>query len=413
MSRPARAWIETGGEYQMDVDGMASPVRSADFKNAKEALLAFVQRAIRTRSFSDAEGELALLIKQEMEALGYDEAFIDPTGNVIGKIGSGARVIHFDSHMDTVMVNDADEWQAGPFSAEIRDGYVWGRGSVDMKSALCASIYAAARARGLGYTEDKTIYVTGTVCEEYCDGESLKQLYHNLSLKPDYCVICEPSDNVVTLGHKGKAQISVTAHGVSAHGSAPEKGMNAVYEMAGIISRVDALNSSLYREGRPHGTVVLSDIFCVSASLNAVPSSCSIYLDRRLAAGETLKQVEGEMARLVGGKDADWQVGTLRRTTWKGRELTYEPMHDPWSIDKAHPLAQALCRAYRSVYGRAPSEFDFWDFSTNGVAPVAMGVPTIGFGPGEYKLAHMRDERCSLAKIEEACQVYCQLIGEL
>ncbi len=381
--------------------------------NNKDNLLKFIQKSIQTRSYTDEEGDFVNLIKTEMEQLGYDEVTVDSTGNVIGRIGSGDKIIHFDSHMDTVQVNDSDEWKFPPFSGEIYEGYVWGRGSVDMKSALCASVYATARAKELGYTEGKTVYVTGTVCEEFCDGESLKNLYDELRIRPDYCIICEPSDNIITLGHKGKAQIRITTHGASAHGSAPEKGVNAVYEMAEIICRVDELNKSLYAENKPHGTVVLSNISSVSASLNAVPNECSIYLDRRLALGESLEQVKDEISKLIEGKNASWEVGTLYHTTWKGKELTYEPMHNPWTIEKNHILAQSLIKACESVYNEEPSKFDFWDFGTNAITPVAMGIPTIGFGPGEYKLAHMRDERCLVDKINEAYLVYCNLIKEL
>jgi len=381
--------------------------------NETENMLAFIQKAIQTRSFSDQEGAMASLLKDEMNKLGFDEVVIDSTGNVAGRIGNGGKIIHFDSHLDTVQVNDPDEWQIAPFSGEIVDDYVWGRGSVDMKAALGASVYAAVIAKKLGYAADKTIYVTGTVCEEYCDGENLKHLYQELSLRPDYCIICEPSDNVITLGHKGKAQIRIKTHGVSAHGSAPEKGVNAVYEMAEIISRVDALNKSLVKVGAKHGTIVLSDISCVSASLNAVPSECAIYLDRRLVLGESLEQVKNEMAALIAGKNASWEIGTLHHTSWKGKALDYQPMHDPWSIDADHELAKALRAAYKAVYQRDTTTFDFWDFGTNAITPVSMGIPTIGFGPGEYKLAHMKDERCAVSKIEEACQVYCQLIKAL
>ena len=379
----------------------------------KQELIDFAQRAVQTRSYSDEEGAFAKCIQAEMQKLGYDEAVIDSTGNVVGRIGNGKKIIHFDGHMDTVKVNNPEEWQQDPFGGKIVDGWLWGRGSVDMKSALCSSIYAAAQARDLGYTEGKTIYVTGTVCEEYCDGENRKQLYAERGLRPDYCIICEPCDNVITLGHKGKAQVRIRTHGVSAHGSAPEKGKNAVYEMAEIISRVEALNKSLYRENAPHGTIVLSDISCVSASLNAVPSECAIYLDRRLMLGETLEQVKAEMEQLIAGKNADWEVGTLHHTTWTGAKLTYEPLHNPWKIAEDHVLTKALRRAYQGVYGQPPDRFDFWDFGTNAITPVAMGIPTIGFGPGEYKLAHMTDERCSVKKIEEACDVYARLIQEL
>lgn len=376
-------------------------------------LIKFVQKSVQTRSYSDEEGNFANLIKTEMEKLGFDQVFIDSTGNVVGKIGNGPKIIHFDSHMDTVEVNDEKDWQQPPFSGNIVDGYLWGRGSVDMKSSLCASIYAAAIARDKGYIDKKTIYVTGTVCEEYCDGENLKHLYEELSLKPDYCIICEPSNNVITLGHKGKAQIRIKTYGVSSHGSAPEKGVNAVYEMAEIISRVDKLNKSLYKEGKPHGTIVLSDISCVSASLNAVPSECSIYLDRRLTFGETLEQVKSEMDELIKDKNASWEVGTLHHTTWKNKKLEYQPMHEPWMIEKDHILAKSLIKAYEDVYKKEPEEFDYWDFGTNAITPVAMGIPTIGFGAGEYKLAHMVNERCKVEQIEEACEVYCNLIKEL
>lgn len=376
-------------------------------------LIKFVQKSVQTRSYTDEEGNFANLIKLEMEKLGFDQVFIDSTGNVVGKIGNGPKIIHFDSHMDTVEVNDEKDWQQPPFSGNIVDGYLWGRGSVDMKSSLCASIYAAVAARDKGYIDGKTIYVTGTVCEEYCDGENLKHLYEELSLKPDYCIICEPSNNVITLGHKGKAQIRIKTYGVSSHGSAPEKGVNAVYEMAEIISRVDELNKSLCKENKPHGTIVLSDISCVSASLNAVPSECSIYLDRRLALGETLEQVKSEMDELIKNKNASWEVGTLYHTTWNNKKLEYQPMHDPWKIEKDHILTKSLIKAYEDVYKKEPEEFDFWDFGTNAITPVAMGIPTIGFGAGEYKLAHMVDERCKVEKIEEACQVYCNLIKEL
>lgn len=376
-------------------------------------LIEFCCKAVRTRSYSDEEGDFARLIIEEMKSLDFDEAYIDPAGNAVGRVGNGSTVIHFDGHMDTVEVNDGEHWEVPPFDGRIVDGMLWGRGSVDMKSALCAAIYAAAHAKKEGRLEGKTIYVTGSVCEEYCDGECLRHFYADRDIKPDYCIICEPCDNVITLGHKGKAQIRITTRGLSAHGSAPEKGINAVYEMAEIISRVDELNKKLSAKKGSHGTVVLSDISCVSASLNAVPDSCSIYLDRRLALGETIGEVKAEMDALIAGKDAYWEVGTLYHTSWNGVDLVYEPMHDPWVIDREHPLTKSLERAYEKVMGYAPQEYDFWDFGTNAVIPVGMGIPTIGFGPGEYKLAHMRNERCAVDKIKEACAVYRELISEL
>lgn len=378
----------------------------------RQGLIDFYQRCVRIQSFSDEEGELANCILDTMKALDYDEAWIDGAGNVVGRVGEGDTVIHFDSHMDTVRVNDAELWQQPPFAGEIVDGVLWGRGSVDMKGGLAASVYAAALAKKLGLLSGKRIYVTGSVCEEYCDGVCLEHFYADSGVKPDYCIICEPSDNVITLGHTGKVQARITTHGVSAHASAPEKGVNAVYEMAEIISRVEELNRELgKRQGA--GTIVLSHISCETASLNAVPSACEIYLDRRLRLGESTAQVRAELDALVAGKNADWAPGTLVHESWTGRELVYEPMHEPWSIEKDHPLTRCLIAAHESVFGCAPERWDFWDFGTNAIVPVSMGVPTIGFGPGEYKLAHMRDERCSVEKVWEACRFYTEVIERL
>ena len=379
----------------------------------EKELIEFARQLVRLQSYSDNEGAVAEAVAAKMRELGYDEAFIDSTGNAVGFIGGGERLIHFDSHMDTVEVNDAEAWLLPPFAAEIKEGRLYGRGSVDMKSALAASVYGAALARELGHTKDKRICVSGSVCEEYCDGENIKMMYRELSLRPDFVVICEPSDNVITLGHKGKAQMRIRTHGLSAHGSAPEKGINAVYEMAEIIGRVEALNKRLTDEGSPHGTIVLSDISCVTASLNAVPSEAEIYLDRRLVLGETEEKVRAEMEELVRGKRASWETGTLRRTSWKGAPLVYEPLHMAWKLDEGSPLFSAANAAYTETFGKAPERYDFWDFGTNAVTPVSMGIATIGFGPGEYKLAHMRDENCEVEKITDAAKFYAALIGRL
>ncbi len=383
------------------------------FEEFGNELIDFYRQSVRTRSYSDEEGDYARLILAKMKELGFDEAWIDPAGNVAGKVGDGPNVIHFDSHMDTVHVNDAEHWRAPPFDANLLDGFVYGRGSVDMKGGLSASLFAAISAKRHGLLAGKTVYVTGSVCEEYCDGVCLEHFYRDSGIRPNVCIICEPSNNVITLGHTGKVQARIKTHGVSAHGSAPEKGVNAVYEMAEIITRVDELNKRLGKT-KGGGTVVLSKISCITASLNAVPSECEIYLDRRLRLGETTEQVKEELDGLIAGKPrATWEPGTLHHTSWNGVELTYEPCHDPWKIPEDAPLTKTCNAAYEATFGRAPDRYDFWDFGTNAVVPVSMGIPTIGFGPGEYKLAHMRNECCDPQKVLDACSFYVNLISLL
>jgi putative selenium metabolism hydrolase len=379
----------------------------------QEELIQFTQNLVRIRSLSGQEEEIIKFIEQMMRTLGYEEVTIDSMGNLLGKIGDGAKSILFDSHVDTVEVKDADQWDVPPFSGTILDGRLYGRGAVDMKSSVAASIYAGAIARRLGFATDKTIYVSCTVFEEDCDGENLKHLFKELNLKPNYVVICEPSNNQISLGHKGKAQISIKTRGVSAHGSAPEKGKNAIYEMAEIIQRVEQTNLELAKKEGIKGTLVLSRISSTAASLNAVPSECEVYLDRRIAPGETKQAIKQEMEQIIQGKKATWEVGTLHRKSWTGMEINYEPFHEAWKIDLNDELAKVSIAAYHDTFGNEPSEYLFWDFSTNAVTPVSLGIPTIGFGPGEYKLAHMQNENCVIDQILHACRFYTNLIHNL
>ncbi|HWQ84452.1 MAG TPA: YgeY family selenium metabolism-linked hydrolase [Anaerolineales bacterium] len=383
-----------------------------DGSDATGDLLAFASGLVQIPSPSCQEEAAARFTAEKMAALGYDEVKIDRFGNVIGRVGHGEKVILFDSHTDTVIVTDAEHWAVPPFSGEIKDGYLWGRGSVDMKSGLAASAYAAALAKNQGLLEGKTVYVTGTVVEEDCDGEGLKHALEENHIQPDYAIICEPSANLISTGHKGKAQIIIQTRGVSAHGSAPEKGVNAVYEMAEIIQRIEAANFALQTQGR-HGTLVLAQISSTAVSLNAVPSACEVYLDRRLVVAESEQTIQEEMDRITSGKNATWKFDDLQRKTWTGADITYNPLAPAWEISLEHPLAQAFIAACSETFGQPPQESEYWDFSTNAIATVRKGIPTIGFGPGEHKLAHMRDEKCSVDQIVEACAVYTRVINRL
>ena len=376
-------------------------------------LLAFAQELVQIKSFSGQEEEAAKLIASKMKALQFDEVKIDRYGNVLGRVGEGERSLLFDSHTDVVNVTDEDRWEVPPFSGEIMEGFLWGRGSVDMKSAIAASIYAAAIAKNQGLLSGKTVFVSCTVDEETCDGVGLKHLLEECHIRPDYGVICEPSANTISIGHKGKVQVIIKTYGVSAHGSAPELGRNAIYEMAEIIQRVERTNNKYLPRNGKKSTLVMSQISSTSVSLNAIPSECQAYLDRRMIVGETEQTIRDEMDSIIAGKNATWEIGTLHRTTWTGEKITYEPFHPAWEISLQHELTKALISAYSDTYGYAPNKFDFWDFSTNAVALVDMGIPCIGFGPGDNKLAHKLNEKCAISQIVEACEVYTHLIKHI
>jgi len=376
-------------------------------------MLAFAQELIREKSFSGKEKRIAQMIAKKMERLGFDIITIDRLGSVLGRIGNGSKSLLFESHSDTVQVYDEEKWSKPPFSGIISDGFLWGRGSVDMKSSIAVSIYAAAAAKQSDYLKDKTIYVSCSVFEEDCDGEGINSMITEGLLMPDYAVICEPSSNQLVGGHKGKAQIIMRTYGKSAHGSAPEKGINAVYEMAEIIKRVEHTHQNLNTISGRKGTLVLSSISSKSVSLNAVPDTCEIYLDRRTVPGETDEMIRKEMDAIIAEKNADWEIDTVRRMAWTGEPIIYKPQHKSWQISIGHPLTQSCLKVYRSVFQKEAGPLGFWDFSTNAVGLIRHGIPCIGFGPGDPKLAHTRDEKCPVKQIIDAYFFYKELINTI
>ena len=372
------------------------------------ALQAFLQRLIQTKSFSGEEGPLAGIIQKEMQLLGYQNIQIDPMGNVIGQIGDGPKAILFDGHMDTVRAEDSAAWKMSPFSGTIAAGIIYGRGSVDMKSGLAAAIYAAARA---GKICGKTVYVSATVDEEFCDGAALGYVLDNLPHRPEAVVICEPSDNCIVQYQRGKALVEVEAYGKAAHGATPELGRNAIYEMSALLPKIQVLGDRLAALSSS-GSLTLSQITSRSNSLNAVPDRCSVCIDRRLAMGESRNTVTKEFDDIIAGHTARWKILGIERTSWTGHPITYYPLHDPWELDLTSPLGMLALEAWHAAVSDLP-HFANWSFSTNAVAAVERRIPVLGFGPGAPADAHTADESCPLYQVFQAADYYKALISIL
>ncbi|WP_068080560.1 YgeY family selenium metabolism-linked hydrolase [Polycladidibacter stylochi] len=370
----------------------------------------FLKKLISIESYTGQEEAVAKCVEEKMIALGYDSIIKTEYGDVVGVMGSGETAILFDSHMDTVVVNDRELWSQDPFAGNIVDGKIYGRGTSDMKSAIAATVYAGYFAKELGLLDNKTVYVSASVMEEDFDFFALDNVLENLPQKPDAVVICEPSDRQIALGHRGRALLEINTEGVSSHGSAPENGVNAVYEMADIINRVNELNNKLSKVKGEHGSVALSKIDCRTVSLNAIPDKCSIYLDRRLATGEDFDHITQEMNKLIENTTATWNVFQAEGTSYTGKEFTMHSFMESWKMEESDPITLAMTSAFESATDEDPTLFT-WNFSTNGFASTARGIPTIGYGPGTMKLCHMRDENCVVQDIYDATEIYAHFIS--
>jgi len=169
-------------------------------KQYEKDITDFLIKMVKTPSFSTKEKEVIQVIKTEMKKIGFDEIKIDGLGNIIGRIGNGPRIIAFDAHIDTVYPGDESLWDFPPFDAHIKDGKVWGRGTVDQEGGMAAMVYAAKIIKKLNLNEKFTIYFTGTVMEEDCDGLCWQYLIKEEKLKPEMVVITEPSNMKIARG---------------------------------------------------------------------------------------------------------------------------------------------------------------------------------------------------------------------
>lgn len=376
-------------------------------RGLERKIVGFLRELIAIPAESGREGERCERVRQEYERLGFDEVFFDRLGNVVARIGSGPFTILMDGHIDCVGVGDPAAWDHDPFEGKLEGGMVWGRGAVDELPAVACMAYAARMARERGLPPEITLYLTASVMEEDCDGYCLLHLIENEGIRPDVVVIGEPTDLDVYRGHRGRVEATISTAGVSSHAAHPEAGENALYKLAPIISDVESLNERLASdEFLGVGTVVVSFVECTSASLNAVPDSGRIYIDRRLTAGETVESALAELRSLPHLGEAKVELLSYDELSWRGERARQDKSFPTWVLPEAHPLVEGVAAAAGAVLGTPPS-ISRWSFSTNGVATMGRhGIPTVGFAPGREELSHTTRERVAVDDLVQATAVY-------
>ena len=377
----------------------------------------YLTELVSIPAFSTKEKDVVEYILKEMQAAGFDEAFIDPLGNVIGRIGNGEKALAFDAHIDTVYPGDPALWDFDPFDGHVRDGKVWGRGSVDQKGGMASMLAAARIIKDLGFNEKFSVYFTGTVMEEDCDGLCWQYIINEDKIRPELVVITEPTNLNIYRGHRGRMEMQVHVKGLSCHGSAPERGMNAIYKISRIALEIEKLHERLRDDpflGK--GSVCVTEVYFTGPSQCAVPDSARIHLDRRLTWGETRESAVAEVreaCQLAGEEDAEIEILTYEEAAFTGLVYPTEKYFPTWVTPPDSPWLQAAQEAYGKTLNRAP-KVDKWTFSTNGVAIAGMHkIPCIGLGPGNEIYAHAPNEATPVAHLTEAAAFYAALVYQL
>ncbi|MDO5732429.1 MAG: YgeY family selenium metabolism-linked hydrolase [Eubacteriales bacterium] len=413
--------------------------KNLDYKKIAEAaesyradMTKFLRDLIYLKGESCEEGDKSRRIQQEMEKVGFNKTMINKQGSILGWMGTGKKLIGFDGHIDTVGIGNRNNWEFDPYEGFEDENLIGGRGGSDQLGGVVSAVYAAKIMKDLGMLSDEyTVLVTGTVQEEDCDGNCWLYIIEQDKIRPDFVVSTEPTDGGIYRGHRGRMEIRVEVSGISCHGSAPERGDNAIYKMAKILNEVELLNENPadaeikglakmleekynpeYKEANflGRGTVTTSEIFYTSPSRCAVADSCAISLDRRMTAGETWESCLQEIADLPSCKKFGAKVTMYKyaRPSWTGVAYEQDCYFPTWVLPADDVITKSVEEAHHNLYGdkrtspkvekeekkRAARPLtDKWTFSTNGVAIMGRHkIPVIGFGPGAEDQAHAPNE---------------------
>ena len=382
-----------------------------DYTKIKEAAQAylpamtkFLRDLIAIPSESCEEEGVVKRTIAEMEALGFDKAEIDPEGNALGWMGEGEKIIAFDGHIDTVGIGNIANWEHDPYEGYETDDIIYGRGGSDQEGGVVSAVYGAKIMKDLGLIpEGYKILVVASVQEEDCDGLCWQYIHKEDGVTPEFVVSTEPTDGGIYRGHRGRMEIRVDVRGVSCHGSAPERGDNAIYKMADILQDVRALNENTATDGDEikglvkmldpkynpehyedarflgRGTITASQIFYTSPSRCAVADSCAVSLDRRMTAGETwdscLEEIRNLPACRKYAKDVKVSMYMYDRPAWTGLKYETECYSPPGSTRRPPPTCRLWPTPTRPSSGRsasaprAPCTSGIGPSSTSGPSP--------------------------------------------
>lgn len=378
----------------------------------KPQISRFLRDLIAIPSESAEEKAVVLRIKKEMEDVGFDKVEIDPMGNILGYIGHGKHLIAMDAHIDTVGIGNIKNWEYDPYKGYEDDEIILGRGASDQTGGMASMVYAGKIIKDLKLEDDYTLLIVGSVQEEDCDGLCWQYIIKEQNIRPEFVVITEPTSCNIYRGQRGRMEIKVTTQGVSCHGSAPERGVNAIYKMAPILQDLQELNKNLISHpflGK--GTLAVSEVFYTSPSRCAVADSCWISIDRRLTAGEDKEYALNQIRNLPSVKEAGAEVTMYdySRPSYTGLTYPTDAYFPTWFIEEDHPVCGTLLEAYKGLFNN-DALLDKWTFSTNGVSIMGMfGIPCIGFGPGHEDQAHAPNEKTWKSELVKAAAMYAAI----
>ncbi len=319
-------------------------------------------------------------------------------------LGDGGTTLLLNGHTDVVVPGEG--WDGDPFSGEVRDGKLFGRGSADMKGPLAAMIEATLAVGRSGVLRRGKVVLAAVMGEEY-GGLGTKALVRQ-RFRADHAIVGEPTELRPVIAHKGTIRYEIAVEGRAAHGSVPEAGVNAIYKMMDVVAELQRLHERL--AGRHHplvgsptlnvGTITGGTGTCI------VPDRCAITVDRRVVPGEppegTRQELE-EVLETLRARDPE-----LRAT------LTLQNVAPAMEIAADQPVVAAIRRATWEVLGQDPGVHGWTATADSNMLVNDLRIPTVLFGPGSiFAVAHKVNEYLPVDELKAAAQIYALAMADL
>lgn len=376
-----------------------------------EFAVEILQNLVRQPSLSGQEGGVVAAAEKAMKTAGFDRVWRDVCGNLVGELHGltpGGKLM-FDAHLDVVPAVNPQTWQRSPFSGDLAEERVWGRGATDNKGSMAAMITSLGSLDRNSFTG--TIYVIGSVGEETFEGIGLQQLVD--VIHPQAVVVGEPTNCRLGFGQRGRARITFRVPGTAAHSSADDQSGNAVYALGRIAARLSDHGFPTHPaigKGSHAPIEVISNPF---PSLSTVPVECRLTLDRRLMPGETEKSVlqdYGKVLENVHGATVEMDKVTF--TSYTEKSFTRSDFHPAWDTGVESDLVRQCQDALRKA--GIPAELYAVPYCTNASYSAGVaGIPAVVYGPGDIAQAHTSDEFIELSELRKAAVGYKALAIKL
>lgn len=307
--------------------------------------------------------------------------------------GNGKPALCFTGHLDTVPLG-LQPWSADPFAADISEGKLWGRGSSDMKSGVAAFVVAAiGLADKLAGTPGlELVIVAGE--ETGCDGSFDIARKKSALGQGGALVVAEPTSNQPCIGHKGALWLRGVASGVTAHGSMPEKGVNAIFKAARAVSNLEDFDFNIARHPALGPPTLNVGTISGGININSVADRAEFTIDMRTIPEQDHGRIREQLESYLGS-DVELETVVDVGGIWTDPD-------DPW-MRRVFDIAS---RHTGEQPGTATAPY-FTDASV--LTPAYGNPPTVILGPGEAAMAHQTDEYCYVDRIDEAVAIYTDI----